>query len=776
MSDKITETAQKVLEERYFLKGETKWDDVALRVANCFGKGEEENLKFYLMMKELDGLPNSPALMNAGTEIKSYSACYVLPVEDSIESIFKYYSDAGLISKSGGGVGANFSSIRSAGSTVHSTDGVASGPISFIRGQDALTEVIKQGGRRRGANMGVLDVDHPDVMKFIEAKDTKGVLTNFNLSVNLTDEFMQSVTQNYDVDDFENAGVAEDQVSSDKLIWKEIIKRAWSSAEPGVLFGDVAERQNTVPHLGKLNATNPCGEQWLLPYESCTLGSINLSNHVKRGSPRSGVWKDYVDYDKLRETTTTMTLLLNRILDNSEFTVPECQGAMEQTRKIGVGIMGLHDMLIQLGLPYDSDGGREVAGEVMQFVANCADQESNRLGAEDGVYLGCVRFPNGGGKQSPYRRNANLTTIAPTGTLSMIADCSSGPEPYYAPITYKTVLDGKTFVMPNKWLPERVRQTLELHDYVKLEDLDGEDFDFQVFKGAEDIHWEDHVKMQATLQVHVDSSISKTINMPNNSTIEDVENAYKLAWKSGCKGITIYRDGSRDTQILSTTETPKGVGQLEADEASLRGDSGLRVGLVDEGIPTTINYIPTPYKMDLPDELNSRRYRLRDEKNQKIYFNVCTVDDQPVEVFAKGSEEVSGSYWNTICRLLSLCMRYNIPLDDIKKQLRKSSDSVSDMPSRLARILDKYDVEPEWGMSIPKQMKALQEGLDVETKKMSLVDKMKELNDVLDEANVPLEERGLTNRDSTGCLECGNSLTPGGGCMTCTACGWSKCS
>ena len=737
---KITETAQKVLEERYFLKGETKWEDVASRVACWFGATAKEQTAFMNMLSDMDGLPNSPTLMNAGTDIEAYSACYVLPVEDSIESIFKYYSDAGLISKSGGGVGANFSAIRSAGTTVNSTDGVASGPISFMKGQDALTDVIKQGGRRRGANMGILECDHPDAMDFIKAKDEAGVLENFNLSVGITDKFMEKVMLNSQVNTY----------PEEKAMWDEIIQRAWSSAEPGVLFMDVAERQNTVPHLGKLKATNPCGEQWLLDYESCTLGSINLSNHValakdKRVAMYGPVGiktvkeTNYiVDWDKLRETTKTMTLLLNRILDKSEMPIPECQAAMELTRKIGVGIMGLHDMLIQLGLPYNSEEGRQLASEVMKFVAACADEESTRLGKLQGCYAGWEFPASIDGLEVPRRRNANLTTIAPTGTLSMLADCSSGCEPYYAPVTYKTVLDGTEFAMYNKWLPEKEQEYIEKGFGLSDEGR-------KLFKGAEDIHWRDHIKMQAALQIHVDSSISKTINMPNDATKEDIDEAYKLAWRLGCKGVTVYRDGSRAEQVLST----------EGGAGEVGGDRGENIQAESKDDTLTVSHQPVPYKMDLPDELNSRRYRLRDSDRNKIYFNVCTFDGQPVEVFAKGSELVSGSYWNTICRLLSLCMRYNIPLDDIKKQLRKSSDSVSDMPSRLARILDKYD-EPEESQEASEDV--WEAVLSPAPQGMSLEDKP-----------------DLTGRHSTGCPECLGSLTPGGGCMYCENCGWSKC-
>ena len=452
---KLTDTAQKVLEERYYIDGESKWEHLVHRVCTCFTDNEDEYPLFYHDIHDMNWLPNSPVLMNAGTNIKAYSACYVLPVEDNIESIYKFYSDAALISKSGGGVGANYSAIRSKDSVVASTGGVASGPLSFIKVQDVSTEIIKQGGRRRGANMGILNCDHPDIWDFISAKDTAGEYENFNFSVGITDEFMDSVTDphmitvngEYEVDEDDRANIA---------LWDEIIRRAHSSAEPGVLFMDTIEKGNTVPHLGKLEATNPCGEQPLLPYESCSLASINLSNHVCEIVEGINGHHDYhksieVDWDKLKESIHNIVLFMNRVLDKSEMPIPEAQAAMEATKKIGIGIMGLHDMLIQLGLAYDSEEGRELASSVMEFIADECHNKSMDLGMNEGYFKG--------DSEGLDRRNANLTTIAPTGTLSMIADCSSGCEPYYAPgITYKTVLDDTTFAMCNRQVLEMARE------------------------------------------------------------------------------------------------------------------------------------------------------------------------------------------------------------------------------------------------------------------------------------------------------------------------------
>lgn len=443
----ITPTAQTVLEKRYFRDGETTWGQLTTRVATCFGKDDGEIDSFKSLMDEGDFLPNSPALMNAGTELTAYSACYVLPVEDNIDSIYKFYGDAAKISKSGGGIGANYSFLRGKDSVVASTGGVASGPLSFMEVQDVSTDVIKQGGRRRGANMGILDCDHPDVMEFIGYKDTPGKLENFNLSVRVTDEFMEFATEDVETPDDTRAPFA-------KKLFKELVKRAWSSAEPGILFGDRIEKDNPTPHLGPLIATNPCGEQPLLPYENCCLGSINLGNMINYNELTTEYGSKQIaciDYSHLKQTVHTATLFLNRILDKSILPIPECQEAMEKTRKIGLGSMGLHSMLIQLGIPYDSDEGRTVAKEIDEFITEEAHKASEVLGETEGLYSGWV-------EGCPKRRNACLRTQAPTGTLSMLANTSSGIEPYYSPITYKTVLDGTTFTMPCKELLDMARE------------------------------------------------------------------------------------------------------------------------------------------------------------------------------------------------------------------------------------------------------------------------------------------------------------------------------
>jgi ribonucleoside-diphosphate reductase alpha chain len=641
----ITETAQAVLEARYYLPGETEWGHLTHRVASQFSNSTEEYEIFKGLMDRLDFLPNSPALMNAGTSLTNYSACFVLPIDDSIESIYKFYGDAALISKSGGGVGASWSRLRAKDQEVGSTKGVSSGPLSFMKIQDTSTGEIKQGGRRRGANMAVLHDHHPDFEEFIHAKEVDGVLSNFNLSVGLSDHFMDDA-----ISWPPEVGEAL-AVEKRRQQWDTIVQKAWEGAEPGVLFMDTINRGNLTPHLGEIESTNPCGEQPLLPYESCTLGSINLSNMVceivTQTAATVDTYHNEVDWDYLKATVHSAVLFLNRILDYSKFPIPECQEAMEKTRKIGLGIMGLHDMLIQLGIAYDSEEGRKVAEEVMEFIAKESDEMSFELGESEGFYdafemgdQGLRGMPKLSPK-GPMRRNANLTTIAPTGTLSMIADCSSGCEPYYAMKVQKNVLDGESFEMLNKW-----------YDPDKPEEL---------FKGAMEIDPKDHVLMQACLQRHVDSSISKTINMPKEATVEDVKEVLELAYTSGCKGVTVYRDGSREGQILTTTASDP----------------------VDTPPQELI-------KWDLPDELSAKRYRIFDREGRKAYIIVCHEDGVPLEIFHKQPFKENDTLWSTVCRQVSLSLRYGIPVQDVIKQLDKASFSMTDLPAQLSKILKTY--------------------------------------------------------------------------------------
>ena len=445
----LTETAETVLERRYYLKdAEGKplenWETLCRRVSNAVALVDQEQPdyegladRFFKMIYYLDFLPNSPCLMNAGTDLGQLSACFVLPVEDSMDGIFTSIRNGALVHKTGGGTGYSFSRLRPKNSAVRSTQGVASGPLSFAAVFDAATETIKQGGKRRGANMGVLRVDHPDIMQFIVAKQDQTRYTNFNFSVAITDLFMEAVKhdQEYDLIDPSNGRVVESLRARE--VFDKIIDLAWHNGEPGVLFIDAANRDNATPQLGKFEATNPCGEQWLLPYESCNLGSINLGQYVKEGK---------VDFERLAETTHLAVRFLDNVIDCNRFPIPEIAEMTQKTRKVGLGVMGLHDMHIQLELPYGSEEGREASAEVMAFIRKEAETASISLAAMKRPFPAYDKTFN----KYPPRRNAALTSIQPTGTVSMIADCASGCEPYFSIVMIKNVMDGDRLLMANK--------------------------------------------------------------------------------------------------------------------------------------------------------------------------------------------------------------------------------------------------------------------------------------------------------------------------------------
>lgn len=513
---------------------------------------EEED--FFRSMANLEFLPNSPTLMNAGTEIQQLSACFVLPVEDSIDSIYNALKAAALIHQSGGGTGFSFSHLRPAGDVVKSTGGVASGPVSFMRVFDHSTEAIKQGGRRRGANMGILRVDHPDIEEFISCKATEGSFSNFNLSVAVTDDFMHAVESGGEFGIVHpRTGEVEGKKDA-RAVFGLMAKMAWSTGDPGIIFLERIQADNPTPGVGPLEATNPCGEQPLLPFEACNLGSINLSRMLK-GAQGKGA----VDWKRLEDAVRLAVRFLDNVVDMSRFPLVEITRMVLGNRKIGLGVMGWADVLVQLRIPYDSEEALRLASEVMGFIRQKADEESRRLGKARGS------FPNIG--KSIYRppmRNATRTTIAPTGTISLLADCSSGIEPLYA-ITYvKRVAEGETLLAVNPHflryaeeegfysddLMERVARRHSIRD---LEDIPQKVR--RIFITSHDVTPEAHVRVQSAFQQHVDNAVSKTINLSQRTTVEDVEKAFMLAWQLRCKGITVYREGSKREQPLSLRES-----------------------------------------------------------------------------------------------------------------------------------------------------------------------------------------------------------------------------
>lgn len=519
---------------------------------------EELEDRFYDMTTRLEFLPNSPTLMNAGTDLGQLSACFVLPVKDSIESIFDQIKNTALIHKTGGGTGFSFSHIRPKDDVVKSTGGIASGPISFIKVFDSATDVIKQGGKRRGANMGVLHVTHPDILDFIVCKEQEGALSNFNISVSVSDEFMEAVLNDRDVELINpRTGEALEKVKA-KVIWNLTITMAWKNGEPGIIFLDRINEEHPLP--GKIEATNPCGEQPLLPYESCNLGSINLEKMVTNGE---------INKVKLAKTVELAVRFLDNVIDANKYPLKEIENETKKNRKIGLGVMGFANMLIKLGVPYGSEESYQIAEETMKFVTETAREASVKLGEEKGSF---PNFKNSKWSQNYSAiRNATVTTIAPTGTISVIAGCSSGIEPLFSLVYVRKVAEslGQDLIQVNSafeeiaikegfYSQELISKLAKYSSAKDVEEIPGKWR--KIFVTTFDITPEQHVRMQAAFQKYTDNAVSKTVNFPNSSTPNDIEKVYMLAWKLGCKGITVYRDKSRNVQVLDRIEEPSECG------------------------------------------------------------------------------------------------------------------------------------------------------------------------------------------------------------------------
>lgn len=560
---KLTVNAVNVLKKRYLLKDEEGQvvetpDQMFRRVARAAASADliydpETNIadleeEFYNMMVSLEFLPNSPTLMNAGTGVGQLSACFVLPVEDSITGIFDAVKDMALVHKSGGGTGFSFSRLRPKGDVVQSTMGIASGPISFMRIFDVTTEIIRQGGRRRGANMGILRCDHPDILEFITCKGSDGFLANFNLSVGITDEFMEALDRDevYFLRNPHNGAITGSLHARD--VFNLIVTQSWRTGDPGLIFIDTISRQNPTPQLGEIESTNPCGEQPLLPWESCNLGSINLKAMVEGGK---------FDRDKFARTIHKAVHFLDNIIDINRWPLPQTEEITRRNRKIGLGVMGLADALIMMGLPYDSGEGLDAAEEIAANLQEEAHRASSALAAKRGD------FPNYAGsiwdEMGMPMRNATCTTIAPTGTISIIAGCSSGIEPLFAVSFVRNVLEGTQLMEINPVFEQVARDRgffgnqvmIDIARSGTLQYLESVPEDVRrLFVTAFDIKAGWHVRMQAVFQKHCDNAVSKTINFATDASIEDIEDAYRLAYELGCKGITVYRYGSKREQVL----------------------------------------------------------------------------------------------------------------------------------------------------------------------------------------------------------------------------------
>jgi ribonucleoside-diphosphate reductase alpha chain len=735
---KLSDNALRVLERRYLIKdGEGRVietpQELFRRVARHIASAEliynpEADVStceeaFYQLMESLEFLPNSPTLMNAGRELGQLSACFVIPIEDSMESIFNAVKYTALIHKSGGGTGFSFSRLRPERDRVGSTGGVASGPVSFMRAFDVTTDVIKQGGMRRGANMAILSVEHPDILRFIEVKEDPQVLTNFNLSVAVTDDFMKAVEKGTDYN-LVNPRTAEvtDKLNANE-VFDKIVDMAWRTGDPGVVFIDEINRHNPTPKLGKIESTNPCGEQPLLPFESCNLGSLNLSKMVmyKDGQP-------YIDYDKLSQTVKLAVRFLDDVIEVNQFPLPEIAEMTKTTRKIGLGVMGFADMLIQLGIPYDSEQGLAMAKEIAHFISEEADKASIELAQERGVFpafQGSVYdMPDG-----PRFRNASRTTIAPTGSLSIIANCSSGIEPLFALSYVRHILEGEEFVEVNPYF-EETAQTGEFYspDLMKqlaegkrLKDVEEVPEEIKgLFVTAHDISPEWHVRMQAAFQKSTDSAVSKTVNFPSEATPDDVAKVYMLAYQEGLKGITIYRDRSRESQVLTVG---KGVEKAER-KLSPRKRPKVTRG-VTERVNTGCGY---------------------------IYVTVNFDSRGISEVFSTLGKAggCAAAQLEAISRLTSLALRSGIDIDSIAKHLRgircpsiawEQGHAILSCADAIASVLEKYIRE-----------------------------------ETASNPETPQSKNTESVKSWAGqCPDCGGSLIYQEGCNICLNCGFTKC-
>lgn len=774
----LTENAKVVLEKRYLIKDENGKvietpEGLMERVARAVAKAESKYPgadtekwaeKFYDIMAELKFLPNSPTLMNAGRELGQLSACFVLPVEDSMEGIFDSIKYAALIHKSGGGTGFSFSRLRPKGATVKSTGGVASGPISFMKVFNAATEAVKQGGTRRGANMGILRVDHPDILDFIRCKENDKEITNFNISVAITDKFMEALKndESYDLVDPHTKKPAGKLKARE--VFDFIVDMAWKNGEPGIIFIDRMNKYNPTPEAGEIESTNPCGEQPLLPFESCNLGSINLLKFVKKSGE-----KTTIDYEDLKDTVHKAVRFLDDVIDVNVYPLKEIEEMTLSNRKIGLGVMGFADMLIALGIPYNSDDALKIAEDVMSFIDKESKDASCELAEERGV------FPNW--DKSIYKekgiklRNATTTTIAPTGTISIIAGVSSGIEPIFALAFERHVLDNQRLVeihpMLEQVLKERGLYSEELMEKIleqgTLQGIKEVPEDIKrVFVTAHDISPEWHIKMQAAFQKYTDNAVSKTVNFPQNATREDVKNVYLMAYELGCKGVTIYRDKSREEQVLNKgAKIEKKV--KEEQTASQEGTN------IDDKIK------PRPR----PNVTYGSTEKVKIGCGN-LYITVNSDENGICEVFTNlGRAGGCPSQSEATSRLISMALRAGIDVKAIVEQLKGIR-----CHSTLRQMATNKDIKV---LSCPD---AIGRALERSMGKTIVVNGNSDVNEAdikryvdinneeLERANKKKPDMNPSKNNSNGalCPECGYELEHEGGCVICRSCGYSKCS
>jgi ribonucleoside-diphosphate reductase alpha chain len=731
----LSDNARRVLKRRYLKKNrkgkvietpEQMFRRVARHIAKAekkYGNPSTEQVDrweetFYAIMTEGKFLPNSPTLMNAGRRLGQLAACFVLPVEDSMEGIFGALHHAALIHKSGGGTGFAFSRLRPKNSTVGTTGGVASGPVSFMKIFNTATEQVKQGGTRRGANMAILRVDHPDIMEFIFSKEDNSELNNFNISVGVSDKFMEAAAKEEEY----NLIDPRDQNAVGALnateVYQTLVKQAWKNGDPGIIFLDRINEDNPTPQLGDIESTNPCGEQPLLPMEACNLGSINLAKFVLENGDGP-----VIDYEGLKALVSATVRFLDNTIDMSRYPLPEIHEMVHGNRKIGLGVMGFADMLYQLKIPYNSEEALATAETVMRFLQENAHETSQNLAEERGV------FPNW--EKSIYKdqgvklRNATCTTIAPTGTLSIIAGCSSGIEPLFALSFVRNVMDNDKLLEVNPYFEEVANDqrfySRELMDEIakrgsikKIKQIPKDVR--KVFVTAHDVSPDWHIRMQAAFQKYTDNAVSKTVNLPHDATVDDVMKVYNLAYELSCKGVTIYRDGSKENQVLSFSRNEK-IGNKFLTAVKER--------------PETLDGFTTKMKTGYGH----------------LYVTVTEYDQKPFEVFATIGKSGKSTTAKTeaIGRLASLALRSGVKVDDIVDQLKGISGEhpvfqngglVLSIPDAIARVLEKRYLSEDAVMANHKTQYSL------------------------------MGEK---------CPDCGQTVSFEEGCILCHFCGFNKC-